>query len=297
MTSWSGKTKGGSLGYRIFIFLLKYFNIRIVYFVLIFVTSWFYLFTEKKGIYFYFRRVLKYSAFKTQISIFRNFYVFGQVLLDRIAIAAGFSKKFTFNFDGEEYLHEIAADKKGGVLIGAHIGNWEIAGKLLERIDADINILMYDGEQAYIKELLSSVMKDFRIKIIYIKDNDNSYLFEISEALKRKEIIAMHGDRFLPGTNNVTKTFLGYKAQFPTGPVYLASKYNVPVIYVSAMKERPTHYHFYATPPKYYPYPANLKTRKEDISLMLDDYIAEMEKMIKKYPLQWFNYYKFWQSN
>ncbi len=297
MASWSGKTKGGTLGYRIFIFLLKYFNIRVAYFVLFFVASWFYLFIKKEGIYFYFRKILNYSAAKTQLSIWRNFYIFGQVLLDRIAIAAGFSKKFTFNFEGEHYLHEIADKKTGGVLIGAHIGNWEIAGKLLERIDANINILMYDGEQEYIKELLSSVMQEYRIKIIYIKENDNSYLFEIAEALKRKDIIAMHGDRFLPGTNNIEKTFMGHKAKFPTGPFYLASKYNVPVIYVSAMKEKPTHYHFYATEPKYYKYPANLKTRRNEISVMMDDYIEVMESMIKKYPLQWFNYYQFWEKN
>lgn len=297
MASWSGKTKGGTLGYRIFIFLLKYFNIRVAYFVLFFVASWFYLFIKKKGIYFYFRKILNFSAAKTQLSIWRNFYIFGQVLLDRIAIAAGFSKKFTFNFEGEHYLHEIADKKTGGVLIGAHIGNWEIAGKLLERIDANINILMYDGEQEYIKELLSSVMQEYRIKIIYIKENDNSYLFEIAEALKRKDIIAMHGDRFLPGTNNIEKTFMGHKAKFPTGPFYLASKYNVPVIYVSAMKEKPTHYHFYATEPKYYKYPANLKTRRNEISVMMDDYIEVMESMIKKYPLQWFNYYQFWKKN
>jgi predicted LPLAT superfamily acyltransferase len=296
MASWSGKTKGGPLGYRIFIFLLKHFNIRIVYFFLIFVALWFFLFSNKKWIRFYFKKVLKYNYLKTQISIYRNYYVFGQVLLDRIAIAAGYSTKFSFNFDGENHLHKLAQDKTGGVLVGAHIGNWEIAGKLLERINAKINILMYDGEQHYIRDLLASVMKKYNIEIIYIKDNNNDYLYKIAEALKNKEIIAMHGDRFLPGTNNVTKTFLGYEAEFPTGPVYLASKYNVPVVYVSAMKERTTHYHFYATPPKLYKYPSNLKTRKEELSVMMDDYVGEIERMLKLYPLQWFNYYKFWKS-
>ena len=155
---------------------------------------------------------------------------------------------------------------------------------------------MYDGQQHYIRDLLDSVMNKFSIEIIYIKKDNNDYLFKIAEALKKKEFIAMHGDRFLPGTNNVTKTFMGLDAEFPTGPVYLASKYDVPVVYVSAMKEKTTHYHFYATEPKLYKYPANLKTRKQEISTMLDDYVAEMEKMIKQYPLQWFNYYQFWKE-
>ncbi len=296
MALWSGRSRGTPLGYKIFIFLLKYFNIRIAYFVLVFVAFWFFLFSDKKGIHYYFRNVLNYSYLKTQVCIYRNFYVFGQVLIDRIAIAAGFSTKFTFNFDGEEHLHKMAEDNTGGVLIGAHIGNWEIAGKLLERINTKVNILMYDGQQHYIRDLLSSVMKDYNIEIIYIKKNNNDYLFKIAEVLKNKEFIAMHGDRFLPGTKNISKKFLGKEADFPTGPVYLASKYNVPVVYVSAMKESTTHYHFYATTPKYYKYPSKLKERQKEISIMLDDYINEMERMIKKYPLQWFNYYQFWKE-
>ncbi|MBS4012499.1 MAG: lysophospholipid acyltransferase family protein [Bacteroidetes bacterium] len=295
MASWSGKTKGGPLGYRIFIFLLKHFNIRIAYFVLIFVAFWFFLFSNKQGIRFYFRHVLKYSYFKTQKSIYRNYYIFGQVLLDRIAIAAGFSTKFSFNFEGEHFLHKMAEENTGGILVGAHVGNWEIAGKLLERINAKINILMYDGEQHYIRDLVGSVMRKYNIEIIYIKENSNDYLFKIAEALKNKEIIAMHGDRFLPGTNNAVKNFMGFEAEFPTGSVYLASKYNVPVVYVSAMKEKTTHYHFFATPPKLYKYPANLKTRKQELSAMMDDYIAEMERVVKQYPLQWFNYHQFWK--
>ena len=29
---------------------------------------------------------------------------------------------------------------------------------------------------------------------------------------------------------------------------------------------------------------------------MLNDYVAEMETKVKKYPEQWFNYYNFWQQ-
>lgn len=29
---------------------------------------------------------------------------------------------------------------------------------------------------------------------------------------------------------------------------------------------------------------------------MLNDFVAEMEVKVKQYPLQWYNYYNFWQD-
>ncbi len=296
MAQWDGRTRGGVLGYKIFIWILKYTNIRLAYFVLFFVAFWFYIVLDKKPTWFYFRKIHKYSRLKTIISIYRNYYKFGQILLDKIAILAGFTKKFTFNFDGEEYLHQLAKENTGGVLIGSHLGNWEIAGQLLERINTKTHIIMYDGMQQQVKDLMNEVINKKNIGLILIRENDSSYLYKIREALNRKEIIAMHGDRFLPGANTVTTTFLGYKTELPAGPFYLASKYGVPVVYVSAMKEKTTHYHFYATRPKYLKYPANIKTRKAELKAMVDDYVKEMEKMVRAYPLQWFNFYHFWKT-
>ncbi len=295
MARWDGRTRGGILGYKIFIWILKYTNIRLAYFVLYFVALWYFITLDKKPTRFYFRKILGYSRLKTFFSIYRNYYVFGQVLIDKIAILAGFTKKFTFRFEGEEYLHQMAEENTGGVLIGSHLGNWEIAGQLLERIDTTVHILMFDGMQQQIKDLMNKVIDKKNIGLILIKKNDSSHLIQIAEALKRKEIIAMHGDRFLPGTKTVTTKFLGREAELPTGPFYLASKYNVPVVYVSAMKEKTTHYHFYATKPKYFKYPANIKTREAELKAMVDDYVKKMEKMVLDYPLQWFNFYYFWK--
>jgi len=297
MASWTGKTKGNVLGYKIFVLILKHLNIRVAYFVLYFVAFYYFLFTKKESIHYYFKEIHHYSPLRTTISVYKNFLVFGKILIDRVAILAGFSKKFSFTFQGEEYLHQMARDNTGGVLLGAHMGNWEIAGQLLQRIDTKVNIVMFDGEQQNIKNYIDSVVSEKKIGIIFIQKDNFNYLKEIDQALKNKEMIAIHGDRVLPGSSNtVTCNFMGKPADFPTGPMYLASKYQVPVTYVSAIKETTTHYHFYATEPKIFPYPAKLSQRKVMLQQMLTDYVKNLEKMLWQYPLQWFNYYHFWKT-
>ena len=295
MASWSGKSRGGTLGYRFFLFILKYTHIKVAYFFARFVTFYFIIFSNKRSQKFYFREILGCGKLKTWGNIYRNYICLGQVILDKIAILSGNTKRFTFELEGREHLQKMVEDKTGGLLIGAHMGNWEMAGQLLKQFDTKINILMLDAEHQNIKELLDDSLENKSVNIIPIKD-DFSHLFKITEAFKNKEIVAMHGDRFLPGTNTVTVDFMGKPAQFPAGPVYLASKNKVPVSFVFTMKDSSTHYHFHGTPGKIFPYPSKLKTRKFEINKMVEEYVLALENMLKRYPLQWFNYHPFWDD-
>ncbi len=297
MTSWKGKTRGRILGYKIFIALLKYSGLPFAYFLLRFVTFYFFLFSGRsfKTTYSFYRRHLGFGILKSVIAVYRNYYVFGQVLLDKTAVMAGFKTHFTFTFEGEEHLREMVRNKSGGLLISGHIGNFEMAGQMLERLDTRINIIMFDAEHERIKKYLSQITKK-TFHIIIIKE-DLSHIYEIRQALENKEIVCIHGDRFVAGSKKVSCTFFGEKADFPSGPFYLAMKYNVPVSFVFAMKEHKKHYHFYATAPVFYQQQTNRQKRDDTLQEIITSYIREMEKILQKYPLQWFNYYDFWESD
>ena len=213
----------------------------------------------------------------------------GQSIIDKIVVMSGIKNKFTFNFDGEENLREIASLQKGGILLSAHIGNWDIAGHLLKRLDTRINILIFDGEHEQIKEYLSSVTGSIAVNIILIK-NDLSHIYELSDAFKKNELVCMHADRFLEGNKTITTDFLGAAARVPIGPFILATTFKVPVSYVFALKESNLHYHFFASKIKDY----SMIEKGAQVQQMLNDYATEMEQKVKQYPEQWFNHYNFW---
>ena len=295
MSDWSGKSRGGVWGYRFFIFLIKHTNIKVVYFCIKVVAIYFLVFTNKVSLYFYFRKIHGYKRGRTIKSIYKNYCILGEVLVDKVMVLNGMTSRFTYSFEGEEYLQEMSNGGKGGILIGAHIGNWEMAGQLLDRIDTRINILMLEAEHEKIRKEMDDFVGNRNFNIIPHKD-DYSHLFLISEAVKNNEFVVLHGDRYLPGANTVSTSFMGKPARFPSGPLYLASKNNVPVSFVYTLKDSPTHYHFYATPGKVFPYPSKLKTRKLHIKGMVDEYVSSLENIVSKYPLQWFNYHHFWEK-
>jgi predicted LPLAT superfamily acyltransferase len=299
VSSWSGKTRGGIIGYKIFVFTIQHLGLSFAYFLLRFVVIYFAFFSRKSyfSTFRYFHKILNYNFFKSFFKIFRNFYIFGQILIDKTALLAGFNNKFSFNFDGEEHLVQMAESKAGGLLLSAHIGSFEIAGHMLtSRLCTKINIVMYEAEHEQIKNYLSNILGNNSVNIISIK-NDFSHIYEISNAIKNKELVCIHGDRFMDGSKTIKTRFFNREALFPNGPFYLAMKFDVPVSIVFAMKERKNHYHFYASPLKYY-YQPNLRLIKKDDSTnaIIQDYVKELEAILLKYPVQWFNYYDFWED-
>lgn len=294
MPQWEGKSRGNKLGYRIFVFICRTFGILPAYFLLRFVAFYYFLFSRRSSrhSYHYFRYRLGYPPLRSWLSIYKNYYVFGQTLLDKIIVMAGIENKFTYHFDGEENLRRIVEEGKGGILLSAHVGNWEAAGHLLKRLNTRINVVMFDGEHERIKQYLDQVTGGRNFNVIVIR-NDLSHVYAISEALARNELICLHADRFLPGNKTASRPFLGAAAEFPAGPFLLAAGFNVPVSVVFAFKESATHYHFYGS---------DLLQRKETESKraytdrLMNTFVAALEQKIKRYPEQWFNYYNFWTN-
>ncbi|MGE8556094.1 MAG: lipid A biosynthesis acyltransferase [Chryseobacterium jejuense] len=292
MNKWKGKSKGTVLGYRIFVWCIRNIGIRSSYCVLYFVAAYYVLFQKKSNQYilYYFQKRLNLSYWKAKRSIFKSYFTFGQVLIDKTAISAGLREKYTYEFDGIENLRNLLAAKKGGVLISAHIGNFEVAEHFFADIDFDcqINLVTTDQEVTVIKEYLESVsVKESNIKFIYVKE-DMSHIFEINQALSNNELICFTGDRYFEGSKFLEADLLGKSAKFPAGPFLIASRLGVPVVYVYVMKENNLHYHLYARVAQ------NIKNR--DSQGLLQSYVQNLETMVKKYPLQWFNYFDFWDD-
>lgn len=292
MNKWKGKSKGTILGYKIFVWCIRNIGIRSSYVVLYFVASYYFLFLKKSNsyIFYYFQKRLDYGYWKSKASVFKSYFTFGKVLIDKTAISADLREKYTYEFDGVENLTNLLAEKKGGVLISAHIGNFEIAEHFFADIDFDcqINLVTTDQEVTVIKEYLESVaVKQSNIKFIYVKD-DMSHIFEINQALSNNELICFTGDRYFEGSKYLEADLLGKSAKFPAGPFLIASRLGVPVVYVYVMKEKKLHYHLYARVAK------NIKNR--DSQGLLNSYVQNLETMIRKYPLQWFNYFDFWDD-
>lgn len=289
-TEWEGKSKGTLLGYKIYIFILNTFGVNGAYFLLHFIVLYYFLFSWRgsKAIYHYFRKRLGYSWPNSIGSVYKNYYKLGQTLSDRVTVSTGFREVFNYTHDGIEKIDNLLKKKQGGILISGHVGNFEISHYFLENrySVSKISMVTTEAEQQNIQEYLSQMSMDTTLELILVKD-DMSHIFEIHAALEKGGLVVITGDRFLPGGKYLTETFMGAPAKFPLGPFRLASRLNVPVLFVYVMKGKKRNYQLYAR---------QAEAKGRDAQALLKEYTESMEWVLKKYPIQWFNYFDFWED-
>jgi predicted LPLAT superfamily acyltransferase len=295
-SNWDGQSKAKIFGYKVFVSILNTLGLSPAYFLLRFVALYYFFFSKpNKFIREYFIKAHKYSKLKAFFAVYKNNYLFGQTILDKVAQMAGVNTKFKFIHHNGHVLDKIAELGKGGILVSAHTGNWEIAGQGLNRLNTSFNMLMYENEKANIKQYMNDVMKKKKINVIAINDETKSHIIELHKAFSNNELLVMHGDRFREGAKTLTANFFGHPARFPAGPFIMAAKFGVPLCIVFANKSDSKTYNFYSTEPIQVPRCRGEKEVEAACQLMLARYVSELEARVREYPHQWFNYYDFWR--
>lgn len=287
MTDWKGQSRGTPFGYKIFIWILRYLGLGFAYFILIFVAFYFVIFSpaSSKRKYRFFRNKIGLGRVKSIFKIYHNYYVFGQVLLDKIAALSGMDNEFTYSVENRDSFIDFSKQNKGGMVISAHVGNWELAGNFLNTFRTKANILMLDQEHSYIRDILEETMTKKNINIIPLK-NDGSHVFHIHKVLKQGEIICTHGDRHMEGIKTIKANFMGELALFPQGPFFLAKRFNVPCIFLFTIKEKNKHYRIF---------PSVVQDPSKTLEETVQSFANHMEEILRKYPEQWFNFHDFWK--
>ena len=289
---WAGTTYGNAWMHKWLIRMLRHIDVRILYlFVAIFVIPVCLVLNPSRGIaYRYFRRRIGYGRMKTAWKTYANHCLFGQVVVDKFAMYAG--KKFDVEVENyNEFLERASREEEGFVQLSAHVGNYEIAGYTLVCQNKRLNALVFAGEKASVMQNRSKMFADTNINMIAIQP-DMSHLFEIDKALADGEIVSMPADRINGSQKCIEHDFLGAKAKFPLGPFSVATMRGLDVLAVNVMKDSLTSYKIYVTPLAY----DKEASRQEQIRQLSSAYVAELEKRVRQYPTQWYNYFEFWQE-
>jgi len=293
--SGTGKLRGGRWGIWFFLTALRVLGLRLTYVLLIPVAIYFsFASPDVPATMAYHRRIFgPIPWWKRRWLVFRHFLSFGVAIIDRIAVLAGDTRHFSFSFDGEHHLRNAVAEGRGVLLLTAHLGNWEAAGQLLSRIEVPINVTGFDRETPEIRALLDQASKaTFRLIPLTGSPTD---AITLVAALRRGEVVAMLGDRAY-GSPSARIPFLGGTASFPIGAYVLAAIAGAPVVPVFSLREPGGHYRFFGFPPKR---PVMPPHDQRDVYLRecAVQFAQELETVLKRDPLQWYNFFPFWEDN
>ena len=287
--SWTGTTFGSSLMHRWLIGVLRWMDVRLLYaFSAVFIVPvCLVLNRSSRVIYRYFRRRQGYGRIKSAWKTYVNHCLFSQVVIDRFAMYAG--KRFAVEVEGYEHFQQLAVRKEGFVQLSSHIGNYEIAGYSLVARDKPFNAVVYQGEKQSVMEGRTRMFAGTNITMIPMS-SDMSHLFAIDYALQEGHTVSIPADRVFGSQKTLSVRFLGATAQLPQGPFRVAAMRGLDVLAVNVMKHRTRAYKIYVSPLHY----DRQAPRRQQLQQLAEAYVAELERMLRLYPAQWYNFYDFW---
>lgn len=286
---WSGKSRGGRFGYQFFVYTIRLLGVRCAYCFLAFIVIYFIPFAPKatRAIWRYNRQQRGLGVFASIKELYFHYYVFGQTLIDKIAMRGGLAERYHYEFDNYDRFLEILNSGQGVVMIGAHIGCWEAGAGFFGTYGKKINIVMLDAEHQQIKDVLEeNANEQNNYSIIALNQNIIDAMLQMKVALNNGEYICFNGDRYIGADNTAEVEFMGSKALFPRGLFQIAAKCRVPVVFYYSMREPNCTYRFIFEEPQL--------ERKITPESLLEQYAKSLERIVAKYPRQWFNFYDFW---
>jgi len=287
---WGGTTFGNGLMHRWLIGILRVIDTRVIY-----VLAYLFAITPtlfKPGFrytYRFFRDRLGHSSLYALWLAYKNHCLFAQAVIDKFAMYAG--RHFDIELEGYEHFLDLAKKPDGFVQLSSHMGNYEIAGYSLVAETKRFNALVYFGEKKEVMENRDRLFTHANIHMIPIMP-DMSHLFEISGALANGETVSIPADRIWGSQKYVPVNFLGREAHLPMGPFQVVALRGVEALTVHVMKESSKKYKIYVTPLSY----DKQAPRKEQICQLAKGYTEELERIVKLYPTQWYNYFDFWNQ-
>ncbi|MEX3021762.1 glycosyltransferase [Kluyvera sp. STS39-E] len=235
------------------------------------------------------------------LSSYRHFLRFGEAMLDKIAGWRGelqWGRDVVFAPGAEAALN--VASPRGKLLLASHLGDVEVCRALAQlQGSKTINALVFSDNARRFKQIMQEMAPQAGVNLMPVTDIGPDTAMLLKEKLERGEWIAIVGDRVAVnpqrggGWRVCWSRFLGQDAPFPQGPFILASILRCPVDLLFALREQgKLHVH---CEPFSDPLLLPRADRQQALQQAVDRYAQRLEHYALRSPLDWFNFFDFWQ--
>jgi predicted LPLAT superfamily acyltransferase len=228
----------------------------------------------------------------------RHFREFAINIFDRICVWPGEADRIEIRDDGSEHLFRLAQERRGAILLGAHLGSFEMLRVQSERQKFKVNVLMFTRHVAQITSFFERLHPGAGLRVIQFDPGSIRSIFEIKACIDRGEFVGILGDRTGPGEHGrvAMASFLGRPARFPLGPFLLAGLLGCPVLLSLCLRTGDGRYETVVKPITHGELVPRAEREKRAREL-LEAYARNLEEACCRVPRQWFNFYDFWDGH
>ena len=190
--------------------------------------------------------------------------------------------------EGLENLQRAREKGKGVLILAAHLGNWELLGSALREHSGPVTVVYKKARNPYVREFIFSARKRRGIDTIPHRNSARKIL----ALLKKRETVGILLDQYATNKDAVKADFFGIPAETNYGLALIALKTGAPVVPAFMVREESGRYRCF--------YEKAIELDKgddlqEDIKSATGRFNEVLERLIRRYPEQWFWVHNRWK--
>ncbi|MFC1751333.1 lipid A biosynthesis acyltransferase [Pseudomonadota bacterium] len=223
---------------------------------------------------------------------FKHFHCFASTILDRVYLLTEREALLDVKIHNADVLLEKVNSEQGCVLIGGHLGSFEVLRALaVHQKHFPLKVLMYANHNEMVTRVLSVLSPEVAQTVIPLGHADT--LLRVKESLDQGDLVGMLGDRVAESDKTVSCNVFGDSAQLPKGPMLLAVTLKVPVIFFCGLyrggNRYDIHFELLTEVPQ-----VKRSEREAKVEELTHHYAQRLEHYARKAPYNWFNFYDYW---
>jgi predicted LPLAT superfamily acyltransferase len=281
------KQRGSGWSIKLAMNLYKLLGYRVLYYAM-YPTAFFYFLVAsnvKEALRDYYKTIG--ITFNNKV-YYEHLRVFAICLVDRFVTKVD-PENYNFEYDDIETPKKILSS--GSILIYSHFGGWAASSSGVH-VSNKINMVMEEAMIEGIRKIEDTMEIESQLNIIDVNKGTIHVSIEIANALMNDEVVAIMADRASNEKAEMEMPFFNKLAPFNKNPFQVAYKVNKPIlayfIVLTGMQRYKVEYIHIKMDKN--------KKENEAVEEALLNYIEKFEEIIKAYPNQWFNLYKFWEK-
>ena len=195
--------------------------------------------------------------------------------------------KLVETIEGWDLLEDAMARGKGLILVTGHMGNWELGGAYIATRGVPMDAIGRGMANPLFDEWLNAAREEMGIKVVH----DSEAVRRTPRSLRDGRAVGFVADQGVLGLASTFVPFFGRPAKTPRGAAVFALRFEVPVLFVVAIRKPNGRFRLVFEPVEI----AATGDKDSDVDAIVARYTQLLEKWVRVAPAQYFWQHRRWK--